>query len=349
MLLNTIFSLRIRRFSESHRGMYAGNEAVCTEIYANIEGENGMKVLCVGEMLIDFTPVNGMENTYTANPGGAPANVAVSVSRSDVEAGFLGRVGNDDFGRLLVDTLKKDNVRLLIPELTDDAITTLAFVTLNGSGDRSFTFARKPGADMLLDETDVDRVDFSEWDMVHAGSVSQSAMPERDAVLKALRKAKENNKLVSFDINYRDKIWGYEECRKEVYKIFPMVDLLKISDEELDFVDGEENIPVFMEKFGISALVLTRGGDGARIYYGSDVLEMEAMKVPVKDTTGAGDSFWGGFLSSLLRQGVKETGDITGDKLAAAGRYGTVSAGLCIQKYGGIPALSYRKDIEKMM
>ena len=308
-----------------------------------------MKILCIGEALIDFTPVEGMADSYTGNPGGAPANVAVSVSRSDVEAGFLGRLGNDDFGRLLVDTLKKDNVKLLIPELTDEAITTLAFVTLSGNGDRSFTFVRKPGADMLLSESDVDRVDFDEWDIVHAGSVSQSGMPERDAVLKALKIAKENNKLVSFDINYRDKIWGYEECREEVYRIFPMVDLLKISDEELDFVDGEDNIPAFMEKFGVSVLVLTRGGDGARIFHGQDVIDMDAMKVPVKDTTGAGDSFWGGFLSSLLRQGVKATGDITADKLLAAGRYGTVSAGLCIQKYGGIPALSYKEEIEKAL
>lgn len=150
-----------------------------------------MKILCVGEMLIDFTPVNGMVNTYTANPGGAPANVAVSAARNGIEAGFLGKLGNDDFGRMLVNTLKRDGVKLLIPELTDEATTTLAFVTLDESGDRSFTFARKPGADLLLNVEDVDRVDFSEWDIVHAGSVSQSGTPSREAVLKALGKAKE--------------------------------------------------------------------------------------------------------------------------------------------------------------
>lgn len=324
-----------------------------------------MKILCIGEMLIDFTPVTGMVNTYTANPGGAPANVAVSAARNGVDAGFMGKLGNDDFGRLLLNTLKADNVEVLVPELADEATTTLAFVTLDETGDRSFTFARKPGADMLLDTSEVEKVDFSEWDIVHAGSVSQagfegsSAVTERDAVLLALKKAKECGKLVSFDINYRDKIWGVDECRAEVEKVLPYVDLLKISDEELVFVGGEENIPSFMKEHDIKVVVLTLGGEGARIYlYYSDSdkaagdeekewtvtgdtavfhINIAAMRVKVVDTTGAGDAYWGGFLSSLLRQGVRSTSDITRDKLAAAGRYGAVSGGLCIQKSGGIP------------
>ena len=166
-----------------------------------------MSILCIGEMLIDFTPVKDMKNTFTANPGGAPANVAVSIARNGVRAGFLGKLGNDDFGKLLKKTLEDDGVEILCPELTDEATTTLAFVSLDENGDRSFTFARKPGADMLLDIKDVEKIDFDKWDMVHAGSVSQSGLPEREAVLYAIRKAKENGKLVSFDINFRDKIW----------------------------------------------------------------------------------------------------------------------------------------------
>ncbi len=308
-----------------------------------------MRILCIGEMLIDFTPVPDMPGTYTANPGGAPANVAVSVARNGVEAGFLGKLGNDDFGRLLVNTLKKDNVRMPVEELTDEATTTLAFVTLDETGDRSFTFARKPGADLLLGKDDVDRVDFTEWDMVHAGSVSQSGLPERDAVLEALKKAKENGKLVSFDINYRENIWSVEACKKEVEKVLPYVDLLKISEEELMFVGGEENISAFMKDNGITVLVLTRGGEGAGIYFGDEIINVPSMKVPVTDTTGAGDAYWGGFLSSLLSQGVGSTLDITADKLEKAGRYGAVSGGLCIQKPGGIPALPTKEEIERYL
>ena len=311
-----------------------------------------MSILCIGEMLIDFTPVSGMKNTYTANPGGAPANVAVSAARNGIRSGFLGKLGNDDFGRLLISTLKNDNVDILLPELTDEATTTLEFVSLDEKGDRTLTFARKPGADMLLSIGDVEKVDFSSWDIVHAGSVSQSQSPEKDAVLFALKKAKEAGKLVSFDINFRDKIWGFEECKTEVLKVFPYVDLLKISEEELDFVGGRENIPAFMKQYDIAVVVLTLGGDGAVIYYTGDKnteITIPAMKVKCIDTTGAGDAYWGGFLSSLLKSGVKKVSDIDKSKLETAGKYGAVSGGLCIQKPGGIPALPTIQEIEKAL
>ncbi|MBR3483102.1 MAG: carbohydrate kinase, partial [Lachnospiraceae bacterium] len=204
-----------------------------------------------------------------------------------------GKLGNDDFGRLLINTLKNDNVDILLPELTDEATTTLAFVSLDEKGDRSFTFARKPGADMLLSIPDVQKVDFSAWDIIHAGSVSQSQSPEKDAVLLALKKAKEAGKLVSFDINFRDKIWGFEECKSEVLKVFPYVDLLKISEEELDFVGGRDNIPAFMKEYDIAVTVLTLGGDGAAVYYMGDksAITIPAMKVKCTDTTGAGDAY----------------------------------------------------------
>lgn len=305
-----------------------------------------MKILCIGEMLIDFTPVPGMVNSYTANPGGAPANVAVSLSRNGISTGFLGKLGNDDFGKLLLKTLRDDNIDVLCPELTDEATTTLAFVTLDETGDRSFTFARKPGADMLLSEEDVRRVKIEDYDIIHAGSVSQSGSPEKDAVLLALKTAKDKGKLVSFDINYRDKIWSIEDCQAEVKKVIPYVDLLKISEEELMFVGGEANIPSYMADNDIAVIVLTRGGDGARVFFDNKTLDVPSMKVEVKDTTGAGDAYWGGFLSSLLRQGVTSTSGITADKLKIAGLYGAVSGGLCIQKPGGIPAIPTLNEIE---
>ncbi|MBR4718680.1 MAG: hypothetical protein IKP31_00370, partial [Lachnospiraceae bacterium] len=225
------------------------------------------------------------------------------------------------------------------------------------TGDRSFTFARKPGADMFLNEDDVKKVDFLEWDIVHVGSVSQSGTPERDAVLSALEGAVKNHKLVSFDINYRDKIWSVDECRRESEKIYPYTDLLKISEEELVFTGGEDNIPAFMKEHDITVVVLTRGGNGARIFLretqgeesvvSTDIASLKADKIV--DTTGAGDAYWGSFLSCLLRQGIKDVSDITMDKLVTAGRYGAVSGGLCIQKSGGIPALPVRDEIEAVL
>jgi sugar/nucleoside kinase (ribokinase family) len=307
-----------------------------------------MSVLCIGELLIDFTPVGGMDHSYTANPGGAPANVAVSISRNGIRSGFLGKLGNDDFGRFLKRTMEDNDVELLCPELTDKATTTMAFVTLDASGDRSFTFARKPGADLLLDTEDVRKVDISSWDIVHAGSVSQSGLPERDAVLLALSTAKELGKIVSFDINFRDKIWSFEECSKEVTKILPLTDLLKISEEELEFVGGRDNIPSVMREYGIAVVVLTSGGDGSQVFFEEESKVFPSMSVPVTDTTGAGDAYWGGFLSSLLLQGIRNISDITWERLSSAARYGTVSAGLSVQEHGGIPSLPTRSEIEKL-
>ena len=308
-----------------------------------------MSILCIGEMLIDFTPVSDMKNSYTANPGGAPANVAVSAARNGIKAGFLGKLGNDDFGRMLVNTLNQNEVILLSPELTDEATTTLAFLTLDENGDRSFTFARKPGADLLLSKEDVNKVDITEWDIVHVGSVSQSGAPEKDAVLLAVKKAKEAGKTVSFDINYRENIWTSDECLKESEKIFTYTDFLKISEEELMFVGGEDNIPAFMKEYSITVLVLTRGSAGASIYYKDEHIKIAPMKAKAVDSTGAGDAFWGGFLSCLLNEGVKTTEDITSDKLNKAGEWGAVSGGLCIQKQGGIPALPYKYEIAKAL
>ena len=304
-----------------------------------------MAVLCIGEMLIDFTPYKGETLVYKANPGGAPANVAVSLARNGIDTGFMGKLGDDDFGRLLKRTLEENNITHLCPELTSEATTTLAFVTLDEGGDRKFTFARKPGADMLLNVSDIDKIDFNEYDLIHAGSVSQSGSPSRDAVAEALRRAKDAGKLVSFDINFRDKIWSFDECLAEVNKLLPYIDLLKISDEELDFVGGEDNILKFMSENSISVIVLTRGGEGARVFFGGLYYDIPSMKVQVKDTTGAGDAYWGGFLSCLLDQGVKSVADLTSEKLIAAGKYGAVSGGLCIQKPGGIPAIPTSDEI----
>ena len=204
-----------------------------------------MDVISMGEILIDFTPAEG-ERTYTANPGGAPANVAISMARNGLSVGMLGKLGRDDFGRLLVKTMEADGVKLLCPELTDEAVTTLAFVTLYEGGERSFTFVRKPGADILLSEDDVHSEDIMNCTLFHAGSVSMSDNPSREAVVYAMRMASHVGKLVSFDINYRPMIWSKTECKVQVERILPYVDLLKVSDEELDFVGGEAGIANFM-------------------------------------------------------------------------------------------------------
>lgn len=308
-----------------------------------------MDIICAGEMLIDFTP-GKQPDTYTANPGGAPANVAVSTARNGLNTAFLGVLGNDDFGKKLRQVLLDESITMLCPDLTDEAVTTLAFVTLYEGGERSFTFARKPGADILLRKEDVEEEQIARTRVLHAGSVSLSDNPCREAIGYAMKTAHEMGKLVSFDVNYRDMIWqDAPRCKKEVEKIFPFVDLLKISDEELYFVGGEENIPEFMKTYNITVVIETLGKEGAKYFFAGKEGKVAGRNVKAVDATGAGDAFWGGFLSKLLMLGIGKAEDITEEMVREALVYGNTSGALCVQKPGGIPALPTRKEIEEVL
>lgn len=192
-----------------------------------------LDLFSIGEMVIDFIP-GTEEASYIRNAGGAPANVACAVARNGLKAGMLCSLGDDDFGHFLADTLDAYDVKRLKDGFCEEAITTMAFVTLAADGDRSFTFARKPGADMFLSEDDVKEDDVKDAVIVHAGSCSLSASPEAEATVKALRLGAEYGKLVSFDVNYRNVMWKDDvaACTAKVFEILPYIDILKISEEE---------------------------------------------------------------------------------------------------------------------
>lgn len=307
-----------------------------------------MDIICMGEMLIDFTP-GSEERSYICNPGGAPANACIAIARNGLKTGFLGKLGNDDFGKLLKGTLEQDGVEVLCPELTDEAVTTLAFVTLYEGGERSFTFVRKPGADILLDKSDVTEEMISRAKLLQAGSVGMSANPSRDAHFYAMDMAKKMGKMVSYDVNYRNMIWSFEDCKAVVDQVFPYVDLLKVSDEELDFVGGEENIPNLMKEHNISVVIETLGSKGAKYFFNGNEGTVEGHKVHAVDATGAGDAFWGGFLSRLLMSGVETPADLSEELIRTALEYGNAAGGICVQKKGGIPALPKKEDIEAFL
>ncbi|MCD8014231.1 MAG: carbohydrate kinase [Lachnospiraceae bacterium] len=307
-----------------------------------------LDIICMGEMLIDFTP-GKEERSYVCNPGGAPANACIAIARNGLKTGFLGRLGNDDFGKLLKRTLEENQVEALLPELTDQAVTTLAFVTLYEGGERSFTFVRKPGADILLDASDIDEEVIRSAKILHAGSFGMSENPSRDAHFAAMEMAKKNGKLISYDVNYRKMIWSFEDAKAVVDRVLPYVDLLKVSDEELDFVGGEENILALMKEHNISVVIETLGSKGARYFYAGTEGTVAGNKVKAVDATGAGDAFWGGFLSKLLMSGVTTVSDLNEALVREALVYGNASGGLCVQKMGGIPALPTRVEIEEFL
>lgn len=310
-----------------------------------------MDCITVGEMVIDFLP--GREKgSYIRNAGGAPANVAISIARNGLHAGMYCKLGNDDFGYYLNDTLQENGVKLLTKEYTDEAVTTMAFVTLDEKNDRSFTFARRPGADMMLDKNEIMENELVDATIIHAGSCSLSEGKAVEATKHALKEGSKLGKMISFDVNYRNLMWNDDKnrCSKKVLEILKYVDFLKISEEEIDMIGGYDNVFNVMEEYDISVVVLTLGDKGAELFYDKEVHLIAGYEADiVADTTGAGDAFWGGFLSELLIQKVTSTSDLNVNLLKRAIIYGNVSGSLAVKEKGAIASLPTRTKIEKFL
>ena len=301
----------------------------------------------IGEMVIDFIP--GIEPaSYIRKAGGAPANVAIAVTKNGLKAAMCCKVGEDDFGRFLMDTLAEYDVEAVCPDLCREAITTMAFVTLAENGERRFTFARKPGADMMLSESDVKEADIADSAVIHAGSCSLSAQPEAAATVKALRLGHEHGKLVSFDVNYRNLMWNDDvaACTQAVIDILKYVDLLKISEEEVDMMGGEAALASLMLENDITLVIETLGSNGARAFFKGTSFDVPGIKAKAVDATGAGDAFWGAFLSKLRMLGVEKAADLTEAIIRQAMEYGNVSGCICVQQKGAIAAIPTREQIE---
>ena len=255
-------------------------------------------------------------------------------------AAFCGCAGDDDFGRFLLDTLRQNGVLPLL-KLTKEAITTMAFVSLNEYGERSFTFARKPGADMYLTAAQVEAADISRFGIVHAGSCSLSGGSAAEATVYALKEAARQRKLVSFDVNYRGLLWDGDRAAaaKAVQSVLPYVDLLKVSDDETDMVGGEEVLPLLRERYGISAVVETLGRDGARCFFDGKTLPCPGIPSDAVDTTGAGDAFWGGFLSTLCEAGVTDSLMLSENLILSAMKRGCAAGALCVKQKGAMESL----------
>lgn len=309
-----------------------------------------MDIYCIGEIVADFLP-GEEENVYIRNFGGAVANVAVACARCGLMAGILCKVGDDDHGCFLEKTLEKENVKILSSQRCTDAVTTMAFVSLDETGERSFTFARKPGADMFLSPDEVKEEDIRNSVIVHAGSCSLSAKMSAEATKKAILLGHKYGKIVSFDVNYRGNMWNgeKEKCIRAVEEILPFCDLLKVSEEESDMLCGKESLPDLLKKYSLTTIVHTLGSMGAKVYYSKGILKEKGYNVIAADTTGAGDAFWGAFLSSLIIQNAGQRKNITEDVLKKALKYGNISGALSVQKKGAITSLPTKDQIEKVL
>lgn len=310
-----------------------------------------MEFITVGEMVIDFLP-GTEQGSYIRNAGGAPANVAIAAARNGLNAGMYCKVGNDDFGKFLIKTLEENHVTPLSPELCNEATTTMAFVSLTENNERSFTFARKPGADMMLDKSEIKDEDLKDCKILLAGSCSMSAGKAVEATEYAMKRAHELGALVGYDINYRNLMWHDDKqaCADKVKEILPYVDLLKISDEEVDMVGGHDNVLALMKEYDIAVVILTLGKDGAECFFNGDSFVTPGYKADyVADTTGAGDAFWGGFLSRVLNLGADSVDKFTVEILKDAVNYGNVSGSLAVREKGAIASLPTKEQIEEFL
>ena len=313
-------------------------------------------VAALGELLIDFTCLSTDTDGYptmAAHPGGAPANYLAALTKFGAKTAMIGKVGSDAFGRLLIKTLKGAGIDTRGMLVSDDVFTTLAFVTLDDSGDREFSFARKPGADTQLrfDEIDLGVIDASK--VLHFGTLSMTNEPARDATYKAVEYAAGHGKLISFDPNLRKPLWDdLDEAKRQMLWGLGHADVVKISDEETEFLFGlapEEAAKHIVDSFGVRLVYVTCGAEGC--FYRTKTASgfVKALSgIAVKDTTGAGDIFGGSAMYGLLRAGgVPEK--LTAEELENIVSFACASAGLSTTKAGGISSVPELGEVEAAM
>ena len=311
-------------------------------------------VTAMGELLIDFA-MNGQSeqgnNLFEACPGGAPCNVLAMLNKLGRKTAFIGKVGDDQFGRLLKDTISGVGINAEGLCMDEEVPTTLAFVHTFPDGDREFSFYRKPGADMMIDEDEVNYNIIRSSKVFHFGTLSMTGEPARTATKRALEVAKEAGCLITFDPNLRPPLWNtLDEAKKQMEYGFQYCDVLKISDNEIQFVSGMEDyddgIRYLQEKYNIPLIFLTMGKDGSRAYYKDLRVERKGFTVKAVETTGAGDTFCGCSIHGVLEYGLENlTEEILGEILTFA----NAGAALITLKKGAIRSMPEPGQIDELI
>ena len=312
-------------------------------------------VIALGELLIDFASKSvdaAGYPTMAANPGGAPGNFLAALNAYGAKTGFLGKVGDDAFGHLLLGTLTQSGIETKGIVVDPEVFTTLAFVTFDDKGDRSFSFARKPGADTQLRWEEVDKTMIDESKVFHFGTLSLTGEPARTTTQKAVAYAKEQGKLITYDPNLRKPLWKTEEEAKEqiLWGLY-QADVVKISDEEVEFLwncTPEEGADKLLNEYGVSLAMVTLGPKGCYLKTANAVCVAPGPKVSPIDTTGAGDIFGGSAVSRLLELN-KPVAELTAEDLAYIGYFATTAASLSTEFVGGIPSIQDKAVVLERM
>lgn len=315
--------------------------------------EKKYDVIALGELLIDFT-MNGQSeqgnNMFEACPGGAPCNVLALLNKMGKKTAFIGKVGKDQFGSLLRETITEAGIDASHLVTDDQVNTTLAFVHTFPDGDREFSFYRNPGADMMLTEDEIDPAFIAQSKIFHFGTLSMTHDGVRAATKKAVQAAKDAGCLVSFDPNLRPPLWSSLDLAKEQMEYgFGVCDILKISDNEIQFVSGKEDydegIAYLQEKYNIPMILLTMGKEGSRAYYKGHIVEAAPfLRADTIETTGAGDTFCGCILAGILEKGIN---GLTEQDLSEMLTFANAAASVVTTRRGALKVMPSRVEIEK--
>lgn len=308
-------------------------------------------VTAIGELLIDFASLSADEEGYptmAAHPGGAPGNYLAALSTYGMKTAFLGKVGTDVFGELIIGTMKRAGIETK-GIIQDDAVfTTLAFVTFDEHGDRAFSFARKPGADTCLRVEELMLSLIDQAKMFHFGTLSLTGEPIRSTTRKAVAYAQQKGKLITFDPNLRLSLWpDSDDARRQMLWGLGQADVVKISDEEIDFLWGcneQEGTRRIAETYGVSLVMTTLGPKGCRLQNQNGFVTVPAPAVKTIDTTGAGDIFGGSAVSRMLKLNCSPR-DLSLEELHSIAVFATAAASLSTQKQGGIPSIPTEEEV----
>ena len=302
-----------------------------------------MDILTIGEVLIDLTQTGRDEKgipQFAANPGGAPANLAVAASRLGAKTAFIGKVGADGFGRYLSDVLTQNGVDASGVAVDRQHPTTMAVVSVDASGERDFSFYRSANADVMLSSEDIPDAALEGAKIVHFGSVSLTADPSRSATLDAVRRAKAMGKTITYDPNYRANLWPDQDTAVAQMKApLDLVDILKVSDEELPLLTGTTDCEAGTAQLaahGIGLIFVTLGPDGVFYRMGDKTGHVAGVPCKVGDTNGAGDTFFGAALSKLCKEDLPA---LTVEKLEGILAFANKAASITTSRHGAIPAM----------
>lgn len=304
-------------------------------------------LVAIGEMLIDFTVDRIQDDNYpvmASHPGGAVANFLAVSAKNGLRTALISKLGDDAFGKLLLDTVAQCNIDTKGIKICNNAFTTLAFVTRDKSGDRTFSFARKPGADILLSDEDIDYSIAENTAVLHFGTVGMTDEPSRSTHKKVIEYAKKKGVLISCDPNLRLPLWKDEnDAKEQMLWALSVSDFVKISDNEVAFLFGltpEEGLRYILREFGVKLVFVTLGKDGAMFGNKNGIGSVANFEPEEKtiDTTGAGDIFGGSAMYRIIKSG-KAPDAFTRDELAEIAAFACKNASISTTKLGGISSI----------